>query len=175
MSSFYKSIGLYDSFSFDIDMNKTEFSESLKKITYETNTTFISLIPDHGIPTRFEYRGIVNKNDFTIKRRLHFFDSNVLHSVIMGSISGMNNKTSLEIKFKPFLFHFIIMIVSTVFAMFIAVYISKDENNYFILAIPFFVAIIQYFLLKRTINRDKYDFLRELNFITQKNNPFKNI
>jgi len=168
MNSFYKSIGLYDSLKFDIDMNTSEFVESLKKITYNTNTSFISLIPDNGIPTRFEYRGTVNKNDFTIKRRLHFFDFNILHSIIMGSILEVNNKTSLEIKFKPFFFHFITMIISTVFTMFIASQISKDENNYFILVIPFFVAIIQYFILKRSIKRDKYDFLRELNFIAQK-------
>lgn len=73
MNSFYKSIGLYDNLNFDIDMSTSEFAENLKKITYKTNTTFISLIPDNGIPTRFEYSGVVNNDDFTIKRRLHFF------------------------------------------------------------------------------------------------------
>ncbi|MCA6067569.1 hypothetical protein JI747_010295 [Chryseobacterium sp. RG1] len=58
MNSFYKSIGLFDSSNFSIEMEKSEFVDSLKKITYKTNTSFISLIPDNGIPTRFEYRGM---------------------------------------------------------------------------------------------------------------------
>lgn len=46
MDSFYKIIGLYDHLSFNIEMEKSDFSESLKKITYKTNTAFITLIPD---------------------------------------------------------------------------------------------------------------------------------
>ncbi|NPA07569.1 MAG: hypothetical protein GXO46_01085, partial [Chlorobi bacterium] len=61
MNSFYKSIGLYESLNFDIEMKQSELIESLRKITYKTNPSFISLIPDYGIPTRFEYRGIVNQ------------------------------------------------------------------------------------------------------------------
>lgn len=38
MDSFFKNIGLYDHLSFNIEMDKSEFVESLKKITYETNT-----------------------------------------------------------------------------------------------------------------------------------------
>ena len=70
MNSFFKNIGLYDYLNFNIKTDKSEFLESLKKITYETNTSFISLTPDHGIPTRFEYRGLINKDTFILKRSL---------------------------------------------------------------------------------------------------------
>ncbi|BEV06397.1 hypothetical protein [Chryseobacterium gambrini] len=174
MNSFYKSIGLYESLNFDIEMKQSELVESLRKITYKTNPSFISLIPDYGIPTRFEYRGMVNQKNFTIKRRRHFFDFNIMHCIIKGSISEENNKTLLTIEFIPFLYHFMIMVVSIVFALCIAFLASKDEKNYFILVVPFLMMIVQYFVLKGSIQRDKYDFLRELNFITQKNNVFKN-
>lgn len=39
MNPFYKIIGLLtDHLSFNIEMKKADFSESLKKITYKTNT-----------------------------------------------------------------------------------------------------------------------------------------
>lgn len=174
MNSFYKSIGLFDSSNFSIEMEKSEFVDSLKKITYKTNTSFISLIPDNGIPTRFEYRGIVNNDDFTIKRRLHFFDFKIPNCIIKGNISEENDKTLVKIEFMPLIFHFLSFIFVSLFALIIVIQISKSEKNYFILAIPFIITIIQYFSLKRNIQRNKYDFERELNFIAQKNSTFKN-
>jgi hypothetical protein len=112
MNSFYKSIGLYESLNFDIEMKQSELIESLRKITYKTNPSFISLIPDYGIPTRFEYRGMVNQKNFTIKRRRHFFDFNIMHCIIKGSILEENNKTLLTIEFIPFLYHFMIIVLN---------------------------------------------------------------
>ena len=96
MDSFFKNIGLYDHLNFNIEMDKSEFVESLKKITYETNTSFISLIPDQGIPTRFEYRGLINADNFIIKRRKHLFDINIYRSIIKGNIVEEMNKTVIK-------------------------------------------------------------------------------
>ncbi|GAA5085514.1 hypothetical protein GCM10023210_06430 [Chryseobacterium ginsengisoli] len=174
MNSFYKNIGLHDHLNFSIEMDSSEFVENLKKITYKTNTTFISFVPDNAIPTRFEYRGIIHKDHFTIKRRLHFFDFNVLHSIIKGNISEENNETLIKIEFTPFVTHFLALIFLPFFCLFIAIQMIKAENNYFIIALPIILTVIQYYGLKRCIKRDKYDFERELNFIAQKNNQFKN-
>lgn len=173
MNSFYKNIGLRDHLNFNIEMDKSEFVESLKKITYKTNTTFISIVPDNGIPTRFEYRGIINKDNFIIKRRLHFFDFNVLHCVIKGNISEENNKTLVSVEFVPFFTHLIALIFVPLISSLIAIQLVKETNNYFIIALPIILTIIQYSGLKRCVKRDKYDFERELNFIAQKKNQFK--
>ncbi len=173
MISFYKNIGLYENTHFNSEMNITDFVESLKKITHKTNTSFISFIPDNGIPTRFEYRGIVNNDNFTIKRRLHFFDFNILHSIIKGNITEENDRIDIRIQFIPFIPHFIAFIFVFLFSLFIVIQILKDENNYFIIIIPAIIATVQYFVLKRSLKRDKYDFIRELNLISTKNNQFK--
>lgn len=62
MISFYKSIELYDSLKLRMEMDPSDFTEGLKKIIYKTNTTFLSLVPDNGIPTRFKYRGMINQD-----------------------------------------------------------------------------------------------------------------
>lgn len=173
MNSFFKSIGLFDHLTFNIEMDQSEFIESLKKITYETNTSFISLIPDHGIPTRFEYRGLVNTDNFIIKRRKHFFDINLYRSVIKGNILEEKSKTVIKIEFTPFIYPFIATILGIFLFLFIASLEIRNNENYFLIAIPILIAITQYFILKRNIKSDKYDFERELNFIASKNNQFK--
>ncbi len=174
MDSFYKIIGLYDHLSFNIEMEKSDFSESLKKITYKTNTAFITLIPDYGIPTRFEYRGTVNKSDFILKRRSHFFDYNIFHCIIKGNISEKDNTTYIQMEFTPFIFHFVTAILALLLFLIISAAEIVNNNNYFIIAFPCIIVISKYFILKRNIKRDKYDFEREVNFMLQKNKQFKN-
>lgn len=173
MTSFFKTIGLYDDLNFNIEIDKSEFIESLKKVTYETNTSFISLIPDHGIPTRFEYRGLINSGNFIIKRRRHLFDINIYHSIIKGNILEENNKAVIKIEFIPFIYPFIASILGILLFFFIASHEIQNNENYFLIAIPILLTIGQYFILKTSIKKCKYDFERELNFIAQKNNQFK--
>jgi hypothetical protein len=173
MDSFFKNIGLYDHLNFNIEMNKSEFVESFKKITYETNTSFISLIPDHGIPTRYEYRGLISADNFIIKRRKHLFDINIYRSIIKGNIVEEKNKTVIKIEFTPFIYPLIASIIGIFLFLFIASQEIQNNENYFLFVITILITIIQYFILKRNIKRDKYDFERELNFIVQKNKQFK--
>lgn len=173
MDSFFKNIGLYDHLNFNIEMDKSEFVESLKKITYETNTSFISLIPDHAIPTRFEYRGLVSEDKFAIKRRRHFFDYNIFPSIIKGFISEKNNTTLIKIEFTPFLIRLLPLVLVPLLFLFIAIFEIRNNENYFIIAVPIIITVSQYFIFKRNIRRDKYDFERELNFIASKYNQFK--
>lgn len=175
MNSFYKSIGLYDSLNLSLEMDGSEFTESLRKITYKTNTTFLSLIPDNGIPTRFEYRGIVNSDHFIIKKRVYFFDFNVIHSVIKGNILKENNRTAITVEFVSFLPYLLTLVVFVPAMIFIALQFFKENENFILTAFPFILLIIQYFGLKRAIKKDKYDFERELYFIARKNNQFQNI
>lgn len=177
MNSFYKSIGLYEHLSFNMDMNKSEFIESLRKIIYKTNTNFISLVPDNGIPTRFEYRGIVTPNNFTIRRRMRFFDSNISASIIKGQFLEKNNKIEIFIEFSPLRFHILILFMVLVFFLVSVLNLDGKENSEFILPliIPIIIITTHYFTVKRNIQRSKYDFERELYFISQKNNQFKNL
>jgi len=173
MNSFYKNIGLYGHLNFNIEMDKSEFIESLKKITYETNTSFISLIPDHGIPTRFEYRGLINADNFILKRRRHLFDMNFYYSIIKGTVLQEKNDTVIKVEFTPFIYPLIASMLGIFLFLFIAVQEFQNNENHFLPAIPILITITQYFILKANIKKCKYDFERELNFIVQKNNQFK--
>lgn len=135
----------------------------------------MSLVPDNGIPTRFEYRGIINEHDFTIKRRLHFFDFQVLHALIKGKIAGENNKTLVTIVLSPFFPHLFALLFVFLTDTLISLDLIKENSNFIFAVLPFTVTMILYFKLKRSLKKDKYDFERELYFIARKNNQFKNI
>lgn len=175
MISFYKSIGLYDSLTLRMEMDQSDFTEGLRKIIYKTNTTFLSLVPDNGIPTRFEYRGMINQDDFTIKKRFHLFDSYAFHALIKGKISKENNKTLVTITFIPLFSHLFALLFIFIISILTSLDLIKENSNFLFAVLPFIVIILLYFKLKRSLKKGKYDFERELYFIARKNNQFKNI
>lgn len=139
------------------------------KVTYKTNTTFISLKKDATIPTRFEYRGMIDANSFTIKRRARLFDINRSNPIFHGTISDKNGKSSVVIEFFPSgfqIFNWIVILCFCLGAVFVS--IKGDQQDHMLAIIALVIGISKYFILKRGISRGKYEFERELIYIAQK-------
>ncbi|MEF9479491.1 hypothetical protein OWR28_18710 [Chryseobacterium sp. 1B4] len=169
MNSFFKSIGLYSSLTVDLNINSTELIQRLMKVTYKTDTTFISLEKDTTIPTRFEYRGMIDGNSFTIKRRARLFDMNRSNPVFHGTISDKNGKSSVVIEFFPSgfqIFNWIVILCFCFGLLFSNIQGSRQDHMFTLVAL--IIGITQYFILKRGISRGKYEFERELIYIAQK-------
>jgi hypothetical protein len=172
MNSFFKTIGLYDELNFETIMNKTEFIENLEKIIYESDFSLFETA-EYSIPNRYEYKGYVNKNEFLVKRRRHFFDSNIPNPFIKGIINDENGKTLIKMEFTPVKYFIVSLIFLIVFLIiFFSITFQANSDMSFIMIIPLIGAVTHYFTLKRNIKKGKYDFERELNFIVQKNNQF---
>lgn len=169
MNSLLKNIGLYDQSYIEVNTARTELVQNLWKITYKTNTTFISLIRDPAIPTRFEYRGKIEENSFTIKTRRRFFDINMNYPVIKGSLHDQNNITIVSIEYIPTLFQIFTFILLLCFFLFaVAVNIKNSGEDFVFIGISSIMALSHYFVLKREITRGKYDFEKVIGNITQK-------
>ena len=169
MNSFFKSIGLYNSLTIDLNINSAELTKRLMKVTYKTNTAFISLEKDTTIPTRFEYRGMIDANSFTIKRRGRLFDMNRSNPVLRGTISDKNGTSSVSVEFFPSGFQILNWIFILCFCFVITfANITGDKQDVMLVVIASVIAITQYFILKRGISRGKYEFERELIYIAQK-------
>ncbi|CAH0216872.1 hypothetical protein [Chryseobacterium sp. Bi04] len=168
MNSFFQSIGLYTSKNIEINVNIAELNKGLRKITYTTNTTFISLISDSAIPTRFEYRGIVNEKNFTIKRRRHLFDINLNYPVIKGSLYDQNTITTVSLTYIPSPFQiFTFILLLCFFIAAVAVNVKNGGQHLPFIAVSSLMTGTQYFVLKREIIKGKHDFERELSSISQ--------
>ncbi|AYZ13254.1 hypothetical protein EGY05_15495 [Chryseobacterium arthrosphaerae] len=171
MNSFFKRIDLYDSLTIEINIQKEELIRRLGKITYKTNSTFISLIKDSTIPTRFEYRGTMSNDSFIIKRRRRFFDINMNYPLIKGNLSGNHDLTAVFIEFTPPFFQIFTPVLTVIFSLLVMLNLENEDQNLLFLVIPGFIIISQYFVLKREIRKGKYDFERELTHITRKYTP----
>ncbi|MBW8523580.1 hypothetical protein K0U91_12450 [Chryseobacterium chendengshani] len=166
MKFLFKSIGLYDEFIFETEISKTQFLMNLKKFIYKSDFSIFE-IADYSIPNRFEYRGLVNDDDFMIRRRRHFFDNNIQNPIIRGLICEQNGITLIKIELSPSNDSFIKILILLSFLSIILLNFNKNDDVTFIL-ISILMLIIQYFILKRNIKKSKYDFKRELTFIAQK-------
>ncbi|MGH1518326.1 hypothetical protein [Chryseobacterium sp. JK1] len=169
MNSFFKSIGLYKTLNIELNIDNQELRQRLLKITYKTNTTFISLEKDSAIPSRFEYRGMVEANSFTIKRRARIFDMNRSNAVFHGTISDKNGKSSVAVEFFPSglqIFNWIAILCFCLIMIFAS--LQDDQVNIMLTIVASAVAVSQYFILKRGISRGRYEFERELIYIAQK-------
>jgi hypothetical protein len=169
MNFFYKNIGLYDIEIFEVDMSKLDFYEKLRKITYKTNPHFLSLFSDTYIPTRYVYRGQILENSFIIRKRKYFFDTNIPIPVIKGIISEDNDHSLIKIEFTPSKSHIVTLALIIFFFLLIILNIKTSDWTFLLIAIPLIISISHYFSLKRSIQREKYEFERELNYIVKKN------
>jgi hypothetical protein len=169
MSSFFKNIGLYDSSKVVVNISRSDLIQRLWKITYKTNTTFISLEKDSAIPTRFEYRGMIDEESFTIKRRTRIFDINMNNPVFHGHISDENGTSSVSVEVRPSGFQ-IINCIAILFFCLVAIFVNigGEQQNLMVLVVASIIAVSQYFIIKRAISRGKYEFERELIYIAQK-------
>ncbi|MFZ4929827.1 hypothetical protein [Chryseobacterium sp. Mn2064] len=169
MNSFFKSIGLYKKLNIELNIDIHELRQRLLKITYKTNKTFISFEKDAAIPSRFEYRGMVEDNSFTIKRRSRIFDMNRSNPVFHGTISDKSGKSLVAVEFFPSGLQIFNWVAILCFCSVIAFASLQDNKDNIIVAIvASAVAVSQYFILKRGISRGRYEFERELIYIAQK-------
>lgn len=169
MNSFCQSIGLYTHKNIEIDINTAEVIERLRKITYPTHTTFISLISDPAIPTRFKYRGVVYEKNFTIKKRRRFFDINLNYPVIKGSLYDQNNRTTVSTACIPSFFQIVTLVLLLgFFLVAVTVNIKNGVQDFSFIAVSALMLGTQYFVLKREIIKGNYDFERELDHMVQK-------
>lgn len=160
---------MYDTLCLDLNISRAELMHRLQKITYKTNTSFISFERDSAIPTRFEYRGMIDEHGFILKRRIRFFDNNISNPVFYGNILDQHDKICISIEIIPSkiqMFQFFFILCFFLFALFVT--IIGSEWDFTFLAVASLMAIPQYFILRRGITRGKYDFERELIYISQK-------
>jgi len=167
MDSFFKSIGLYDTLDFETEMSKSELIINLKKLVYKSDFSIFEAA-DYSIPNRFEYKGFVNENNFTLRRRKHFFDSKIPNSNIKGVVYEKNGKTFIKTEFIPVQYLIINLILPVLIFSALSLLINESGLLFFSIAAITITTCNYYFTTKINIKRNKYDFERELNFIAQK-------
>lgn len=176
MKEFLKRFRLIDSMTTTLQISKVEFVNRLNEITDQGSTGIFSDSFDIFSSSNNELKGQVNFDNFKIKRRRRFFDTNMNLAVANGTFIENNGKLTIETELNGFNNFFILFYVLLIlfYSFFIFSFIGSDNNGEFI-AIPFillhgtFMFGLPYFMMRRSVQRLKYELEREFFYLTKSN------
>lgn len=176
MKEFLKRLKLIDRMTTTLQISKVEFVNRLNEITDQGSTGIFSDSFDIFSSSNNEFKGQVNFDNFKIKRRRRFFDTNMNFAVANGTFIENNGQLTIETELNGFNNFFILFYVLLIlfYSFFIFGLIASDNNIEFI-AIPFiilhatFMFALPYFIMRRSVKRLKYELEREFFYLTKSN------
>jgi len=168
-------IGLIEFLKIELDVNKLKFFEIFRNNVDGSQ----SLIFDLFSSSKNQYKGTVNIDGFQINHKLNFFDSNRSFVDLTGSIEQKDNKLLIETEINAFsrLISINIIMIFVIYLVILISYITiKIKGIAADLGIPFiiisliflFLFLISYLFMKRSVTKIKYEFERDLYFMTKK-------
>lgn len=178
MGNTLKKLKLIDNLKTELEISKNDFHKKLNKIIDDGSSNFISDFFDLFSKSKNEYKGYVDFSNFKIVRKKRLFDMGFSFPTIKGEIEQKGERILINSEinafkgvFVFFIFFVLLFYTFTIFAMFFLS--SKDNNGEAFIAIPLilihacFMLGIPYFILRRSVKRFKYDFERELFYLTK--------
>lgn len=96
MKEFLKRLKLIDSMTTTLQISKVEFVNRLNEITDQGSTGIFSDSFDIFSSSKNEFKGQVNFDNFKIKRRRRFFDTNMNIAVANGTLIENNGQLTIE-------------------------------------------------------------------------------
>jgi hypothetical protein len=174
MREFLKRLKLIDGMKTTLQTSKVEFVSRLYEITDEGSTGMMSDTFDVFSSSKNEFKGQINFDSFRIKRRRRFFDTNMNFAVANGTFTENNGQLTIDTEINGFNNFFIVFYVFLIvfYAIFIFGLIGNSSTEGFE-AIPFvllhgtFMFGIPYFMMRRSVNRLKYELEREFFYLTK--------
>jgi hypothetical protein len=183
MDEFLRKIELLDNFTVELEVDRNVFVDRLMSIVDPGSTeTIFTLFEGFG-SNGMEYKGKVDNEGFEIRRRKKLFDSNINLAIAKGKWRQREDHliVNTEVKsFNNFFIFFIIMAIVFYGFAFVAIFLSEngteESSLWMAISIPFlfvhaaFMLGIPSFIMRRSINRMKYDLTREFHYLAATKN-----
>ena len=174
MNDFLKRLKLIDYLTTTLQTDKTDFVNRLNKITDKGSTGMMSDTFDIFSSSNNEFKGYITPNNFKIKRRRRFFDTNMNSAIAYGTFSENNGQLTINTEINGFnnffIFYYAFLIIF--YSIFIFGFLIGQDGEGLI-AIPFillhgtFMFCIPFFLMRRSVKRLKYELEREFFYLTK--------
>lgn len=173
MEKFLHKIGLIQYFSIELDITPEEFAQRLQNIVDIDDFGFFSINFTYSNTLKV-YKGIVNLNDFKIKRVRRLYDNRQSNSIATGTVEFINNKSIVNTKVNGFTltYLFILLIfILTIIGVTIAIIVNFSKVDFTIFLYIGFIFIMFYVVYKQLVQNVKntiYDLQREFFYLTRK-------
>jgi pilus assembly protein TadC len=174
MKEFLIRLKLIEHLTSRLDISKISFVNRLSEITDRGDTGLLSDTFDVFSSSKNEFKGEVTFENFKIKRRRKFFNTNMSYAVANGTFLEHEGKLIVETEISGltnyliFFYGFLIVIYSIFILSFL---LTGNKEGFF--ALPFillhaaFMFLVPYFLIRRSVKRLKYDLEREFFYLTK--------
>lgn len=173
MNDFFRKIKIIQPFSIILDITKQKFVSELSKVTENSDLGMFSIVFEAFDSDNKEFIGKVSQTGFKIRRKIKMFDTKNTVAIAEGTFKESDNKLLIEGTINGFnnFFYFIYGIIIISFVLFIITFSFNQENSTFILNYILFqgliMFIIPYFVIRRSVNRLKYELEREFFYLTK--------
>ncbi|HRG89310.1 MAG TPA: hypothetical protein PLW44_09840 [Chitinophagales bacterium] len=165
---------LIDTMTITLQISKDDFVGRLSEITDKESTGTMSDMFDIFSSSNNEYKGEVTYERFTIKRKRRFFDTNMNLAIAEGTFNVHNGQLTIETEINGFkYFYLLFCALLVVFYSIFFIGILNSDDNITLIVIPIVLLhgalmfAIPYLLMKRSVQRLKYDLEREFFFLTK--------
>jgi hypothetical protein len=178
MKQFLKKLKLITCFQTELEIQKNDFVDNLRKHVDNACLGLFSDSFDAFSTSKNEYKGEVNDNGFKIKRRRRFFDMNINTAVANGTYDQRDNLLIITTEINGFhgmmipFYIFCILIYGFIIVSFLSV--NKIGGNMAGFALPFillhaaFMMGIPYLMMRRSTKRLQHELEREFYYLTKK-------
>ncbi len=175
MKEFLRKIGLLDTLSVNLNIDRREFTNALRSSVEEGSIGPFSEIGDVFSRSKKEYKGHVGLESFRIARRRRLFEMNSVRAVAMGKFHQNDDVLSVETEISGFthwMTFFLVIILLFYVTSAVTIFSSNEQSDDILgfvlpalLVHGLFMIGIPYFLARRSVKRLKYDLERELYYL----------
>jgi hypothetical protein len=174
MKRFLRKLRLIDHLTIKLPISKTDFVNKLNEITEISSTRIFYDAFDLFFSSKKEFKGQIDLQGFELRRRRRLFDNNVNMAIANGTFSENNEQLNIDVDINGFnnifLVFYIFLIIFYLF-IFFNILNSERRNDFtviLIMLIPVtFSFLFPYFMMRRSVERFKYELERELFYLTK--------
>lgn len=181
MKEFLRKIKLVGNLTTEIEIQQKEFVARLKENVDKGSTGLLSNMFDVFSSSSNEYKGTIGMEGFELRRRRRFFDMNINTAVAKGTFTQKDNILVIQTEINGFSgmmipFYIFVLIFYSIFisAFLFADNIEGDGAGFFF---PFlfihaaFMLGIPYLMMRRSVDKMKYELEREFYYMTKSRTP----
>jgi len=177
MNNFLRKINLVEDYNFELPTSKTDFISKFRRNVENSNLGFDFFEGFEALSSsNYEYKGYINEREFEIKRKRKLFEPNQSFATAKGTYKEVNEKLQLAIEINAFsnIMYFFLGIVALFYLFFVSVILFGDnEIPSFVILFLFihaaFMIGIPYFVMRRSINKIRYNLERDFYYWVTKN------
>ena len=175
MKNLLTRLKLIQHFTIEIEIEKSEFVSKLEENVDDGDTGVMFSAFEGFSSSKNHYKGSVGQDRFKIRRRRKIFDMNMNMSIANGSYVQKNNTLAIETEVNGFHNMFIPYYILIGIIYITGIILSFSTNNTWTFSIIPFIIIhacimmgLPYFIMRRSVERMKYELERDFYFMNKK-------